>query len=153
MRVTSGEYESGEQMPAESATQKAGGRNVSPSYHWEGAPEAVRSFALEVVDHSARDWVHWHVVDIPASAASLPQGASGDAMPPGARELRNTFGSLGWGGPQPPPGSGTHRYETIVYALDTEAVGVDEDADAATFEREIRHHVIARGSLIGTMAG
>ena len=88
----------------------AGGQNRSLPFQWHDAPEGTRSFALSIVDPHpvANNWVHWLVIDIPAETGELRGGASGREMPPGARELRNGFGQAGYGGPQPPPGSGDH---------------------------------------------
>ncbi|HSV95429.1 MAG TPA: hypothetical protein VLM75_00695 [Spirochaetota bacterium] len=41
----------------------------------------------------------------------IPEGASPSRMPAGCLGLVNAFGFRGYGGPQPPGGSGMHRYE------------------------------------------
>ena len=96
-----------------------GSRNVSPAVEWSDPPEGTASFALTIIDRHpiAHDWVHWCVVDIPASVRSIGEGASGGTMPQGSRELANTFGDVGYGGPQPPRGSGPHDYEITIHAL------------------------------------
>ena len=48
---------------------------------------------------------------------SLAEGASGKNMPPGALEMKNSFGDMGYGGPQPPRGTGSHQYVITVFAL------------------------------------
>ncbi|MBW1644752.1 MAG: YbhB/YbcL family Raf kinase inhibitor-like protein [Deltaproteobacteria bacterium] len=114
-------------IPVALARPLAGGRNLSPALRWENAPAGTKSFALICVDlHPvARRWVHWLVINIPAAITSLPRNASGRAMPAGCRELRNSFGDYGWGGPQPPPGTGSHRYVFSLYALNTEKINAD----------------------------
>lgn len=151
MWLTSPEYQDGGVMPADSATRRAGGRNRSPAYDWGDAPEGTRSFALAVIDRSARDWVHWEVVGIPATATGIASGASPSRIPESARELWNTFGDRGWGGPQPPPGSGPHDYEATLYALDAERVRFPEVADARAFAQALDGHVIAQVSLSATL--
>ena len=100
-----------------------GGANVSPELDWRGLPPGTRSLALTVFDRDARagaGWWHWAVADIPASATGLPLGAGSPAaagMPDGARQLRTSFGREAYGGPCPPPGSGTHHYEFTLWAL------------------------------------
>ncbi len=100
-----------------------GGRNVSPRIEWSGLPPRTRSLALAWFDRDARSgagWWHWAVLDIPAVAQGLAAGAGaadGSGLPPGARQLRNSFGTMGYGGPCPPPGSGPHRYQLTVWAL------------------------------------
>ena len=129
-----------------------GGENVSIGYEWAGAPAGTRSFALALVDRSpvAHDWVHWLVVDLPASATGLPEGASGtSAMPSGSRELASAYGSTGYGGPQPPSGTGQHPYEATLYALDTTALPLPTDTTLAQFERAVARHTLATARLTG----
>jgi Raf kinase inhibitor-like YbhB/YbcL family protein len=132
-----------------------GGANVSIPYAWSDVPQATRSFALVLVDRApiARDWVHWTVVDIPSEATGLAEGASGtSAMPLGARELANTYGSPGYGGPLPPPGSGRHPYEATIYALDVGSVQVTGAGSAVSLERAVEGHVLAKATLTGYFA-
>jgi hypothetical protein len=129
-----------------------GGSNVSIPYAWGDAPAATKSFVLVLADGApmAHDWVHWAVADIPASSASLPEGASGtDAMPPGARELGNTFGFAGYGGPQPPVGSGAHPYVATLYALDIAHLDLPQAPTAAQLERACTSHTLARATCVG----
>lgn len=153
MRIFSNAFADGGPMPAVHATrQVAGGANVSPRFDWDGVPAGTRSFALAMVDlHPvAHGWVHWLVVDVPGDARSLAQGASGSAaMPPGSRELAGTWGTSGYGGPQPPPGTGDHRYETRLLALDVEQLDVAGDATLADVEGAAAGHVLGRATLTG----
>jgi len=130
-----------------------GGQNVSIPYSWSSAPHGTRSFALTLVDTApvAHDWVHWMVVDIPSDAASVPEGASKtSAMPDGAGELRNSFGSAGYGGPQPPPGTGQHPYVATLYALDVAKLGLSADSSLAQFNSAVAGHVLATATCTGT---
>jgi hypothetical protein len=96
-----------------------GGMNLSPHLLIHDIPAGTLSIALAFVDRHpmARNWVHWLVVNIPPSAAEIAEGASNASMPAGSLELENTFGLKGYGGPQPPRGSGVHRYELTAYCL------------------------------------
>lgn len=134
------------------ATAAAGGSNVSPPLSWSGAPEGTMSFALECVDLApiAHRWVHWLIVGIPAEVTSLVAGASRARMPAGARELSNGYGATGWGGPQPPVGSGVHEYHFTLYALNTARIEVADDASLDEFHAALRANVLASGSLTGT---
>ena len=126
-----------------------GGQNVSIPYEWHDAPGATKSFALILVDSApmARGWVHWAVVNIPASATDVAEGASGtDAMPHGATELDNTFGFAGYGGPQPPVGSGPHAYVATLYALDIVRVDAPRNAPMSQLERLLVDHTLERAT-------
>lgn len=138
-------------MPLRFAMEGAGGENVSPPYRWSDAPEATASFVLVVIDAHpvAHGWVHWAVADVPAGESVLPEGASGRAMPSGSVELENTFGFAGWGGPQPPRGTGAHDYRATVYALDTAVLGVRAGSSAADLMRAMEGHVLATASVSG----
>lgn len=149
MRLTSAAFVEGGPIPARNSRL---GSDLSPQLAWEGAPEGTRSFALACVDRSpvAHGWVHWLVVGIPADAAALPEGASGSAMPHGSRELVNGFGTRGWGGPQPPPGTGAHVYEFTVYALDVADPRVADGGGIGDVLSAVRAHVLTTGVLNGT---
>ena len=121
LTLSSPAFESGGLIPVEYAnTGVSGGENVSIPYEWSGAPAGTQSFALVIVDlHPvARSWIHWMVTAIPSSVTSVARGASGEAMPQGSVEHPNTAGRPGYGGPQPPAGTGKHEYQARLYALD-----------------------------------
>lgn len=151
--LTSESFDAGDPIPAKHARDGvAGALNISPQLSWRGAPDGTRSFALVMVDRHpiAGEWVHWMVVDLPADVDSLPEGASGADMPEGAVELRNTFGDVGYGGPQPPPGSGVHEYEIGIYALNVEHLDLPEDADFAAFLEAVRPVMLEAATIRGT---
>lgn len=151
MVVTSPAFADGGRIPVEHCMRQVpGGKNSSPPLAWSGAPADTASFALFMIDRHpiARDWVHWAVVDLPPSVTSLPAGASG-SLPASARELVNTFGDRGYGGPMPPPGSGEHSYEITVYALDVARLDLPDAPGAADIERAVAGHVLAKGTLVG----
>ena len=153
MEIMSPAYTDGGAMSPRFATRNVPeGGNVSIPLRWGGAPAQTRSYALVVIDHSpvAHEWVHWLVVDIPASATSLAEGVSlTRAMPPGALELSGTKAISGYSGPQPPPGTGRHPYEAKVFALDVEALDVRAGATWPDVETAMRGHVLASASVTG----
>jgi hypothetical protein len=89
------------------------------------------------------------VINIPADVTSLPEGASGKNMPRGAVEIRNSFGDAGYGGPQPPKGTGPHKYVVTVYALQDAALGLKQDTTLADFQQAIRGKVLGEASITG----
>lgn len=149
MRLTSTQFADGATLPAASAKTQG---NRSPALSWEGRPRETMSYVLVCVDLApiAHEWVHWMVVDIPPGMTQLSAGASGGAMPDAARELLNGFGERGWGGPQPPPGSGTHTYRFTVYALDVAKLDVDDEAALDDVLAAIEGHALATCVLEGT---
>ena len=153
MHITSPAFDPGGEIPAQYANVGApGGRNVSVPYSWDSPPQGTKSYALALVDHApvAHEWVHWLVADIPSDATSLPAGASGtSAMPGGAVELTTTYGRVGYGGPNPPRGTGSHPYEATLYALDVPSLGLPPATKIDAFSRAIAGHVLGQASVTG----
>ena len=98
------------------------GQNISPPLSWTNPPEGTKSFALMVHDPDALTggagiW-HWVIVNIPATASSIEEGAGtadGAKLPPGSRQITNDYAGLinspGWGGPCPPQGGQTAQLQ------------------------------------------
>ena len=153
MKLTSRSFSDRAPMPLKYAHSGVnGGRNISVPLMWNGAPPETKSFALSIVDlHPiARKWVHWLVIDIPATTSSLAEGASPSDMPTGAVELKNTYGDIGYGGPEPPKGSGPHDYEFTLYALNVERLSLKPDITLATFTAALQGKIIDSAKLVGT---
>jgi len=85
------------------------------------------------------------------SARLFPDFANdgGDTDDWAGQRGRNDFGDLGWGGPQPPRGHGTHHYEFRLHALDG-PLGLSPGATKAQVESAMRGHVLAEARLMGT---
>jgi hypothetical protein len=152
--ISSPAFETGGLIPSEYATTRVpGGANTSIPFEWRNAPAGTQSFALTLIDRApvARDWIHRIVYDIPAMASALPAGASSSRLPEGAKEAANTFGSIGYGGPQPPPGTGKHPYEATIYALDVPALNLSPGSGRVELERAIKGHVLGTATMTGAM--
>jgi hypothetical protein len=131
------------------------GEDVSPALSWTQPPPGTKAFALIVDDPDAPvgDWVHWLVFDLPATTLSLTEKmpADGDLKTPeGAKQGRNDFGRLGWGGPCPPPGK-PHRYFFKLYALDA-PIGLAAGASKSAIERAMQAHILGKAEMFGTYA-
>ena len=128
------------------------GGNVSPALSWSGAPKRTKSFAVSMYDPDAptgSGFWHWWVADLPADTTGLPKGAgSGTGLPAGAIQVRNDFGSVGYGGPCPPKGR-PHHFQITVYALDVDKLGVDANASPAVAGFNVHGHTLAKATLTG----
>jgi Raf kinase inhibitor-like YbhB/YbcL family protein len=151
MQITSSAFPDGGKIPLPHVMPGAGGKNISVPLSWSGAPAGTRSFALAMVDPHpvANNWVHWLVVDLPQDSTAIPEGASGSNMPTGAQELKNSFGATGYGGPQPPRGSGDHPYVFTLYALSAPGVEIGSGAGLAGFKQALEGKVLATATLTG----
>lgn len=151
MEITSPAFVDQGTIPKKYVMPGAGGSNLSLPLQWRDVPPGTKSLALSIVDPHpiARNWVHWLVINIPPTVTELPEGASGRQMPPGARELRNSFGDLGYGGPQPPRGSGPHPYVVTLYALAVERLELPEKTTLAAFQQAIEGKVLATATITG----
>lgn len=135
------------------------GEDVSPPLAWSNVPEAARSLVLicDDPDAPAGTWTHWVLFNLPAEVTALserlpPEGdvqvASGGAEH-AARQGRNDFGKLGYGGPCPP--SGTHRYYFRLCALDT-TLSLKPGASRKQVLGAMEGHVLAQGQVMGRYA-
>src|SRR5688572_12369684 len=121
IQISSGSFGNNEPIPVGFT---ADGRNASPELRWSGLPPGTKELALIADDPDApksEPFVHWVAYKIPADAAHLPEGLPPKKKlsdPPGIMQGRNSFGDIGYDGPAPPKGHGTHHYHFHLYALD-----------------------------------
>lgn len=141
--LTSPAFAEGDPIPREHSCR---GADVSPTLAWSGVPAGAVALVLFVDDPDARDWVHWVVLDLPASDGGLPQGVAPSADPP--QQGRNDFGKVGYGGPCPP--SGVHHYGFRLYAL-AAPLGLPGHPDGSTVRAALAEAtVLATATLGGT---
>ncbi|MHA1578490.1 MAG: YbhB/YbcL family Raf kinase inhibitor-like protein [Candidatus Freyarchaeota archaeon] len=140
MRLRSNDFEHEGMIPSRFTCD---GEDISPHLEWSEAPEGTKSFALIVDDPDAPmgTWVHWLVCDIPPTVTEIPR----NSVPEGARQVRNDFGKLDYGGPCPP--SGTHRYFFKLYALNVEKL--ENVKEKNEFYRRVEEHKIGEAVLMG----
>jgi Raf kinase inhibitor-like YbhB/YbcL family protein len=139
MKLKSKDFTNNGNIPSEFTCD---GRNVSPHLIWEDIPEGTKSFALSFTDpdFSGGVWLHWLVHDIPKDTRQIERAS----LPDGAKEVLNTFGKKGYGGPCPP--SGAHRYFFTIYALDTEKL---ERVNGRNFFDKVEQHTIEKAEIMG----
>ncbi len=166
--------------------------NRNPQLRWSGAPAGTRSFVLTCIDADAPTrpddvnqagrevpadlpraaFVHWLMVDIPATVTEIAEGAcsqgvtargkSAPAGPAGAHQGLNDYTGwfqgdtamngryLGYDGPCPPWNDArVHRYTFEVLATDLERCPVGEAFTLAELRTALDGHVLARAALSG----
>lgn len=126
------------------------GPDLSPALAWGEPPAGAQSLSLimDDPDAPAGTWVHWVLYDLPATARELPEGLpKQEELSNGARQGRNDFRRIGYGGPCPPPG-GPHRYFFKLYALDTKT-NLRAGATKAELEKAMRGHILGKTELMG----
>src|SRR5207302_113753 len=124
--------------------------NISPPLKWSDAPAGTRSFALIVEDPDAPRGVfrHWAAYDIPGNKCELDEGEGRQSSD--LHQGSNSFGDLGYDGPQPPSGHGMHHYHFRLAALDVDHLKVEPEDRAETIWAAVQPHVLAETELIGT---
>ena len=131
------------------------GEDLSPPLAWSNLPEGTEELALICDDPdapTAEPWVHWVIYKIPADANGLPEGVAASRQltePAGAVQGENSWPTIGYRGPMPPPGHGPHRYFFKLYALDTK-LRVEPGASKEELLEKMSGHVLAQGQLMGT---
>ncbi|HYB21005.1 MAG TPA: YbhB/YbcL family Raf kinase inhibitor-like protein [Thermodesulfobacteriota bacterium] len=151
MDIQSWAFKDGGKIPVQYVMAAAGGKNLSIPLAWKNVPPGTKSFALSIVDPHpvAQNWVHWLAINIPANATSIEEGASTKKMPSGTMELKNSFGQIGYGGPQPPKGSGEHPYVVTLYALNVEKLDLGANPSLAAFKKALEGKILQTASVTG----
>jgi Raf kinase inhibitor-like YbhB/YbcL family protein len=151
MEISSAAFKDGEKIPTQYTMPGAGGKNISIPLAWKNVPVGTKSFALSVVDPHpvAQNWVHWVVINIPGFVSSIDEGASRKKMPSGSTELKNSFGDIGYGGPQPPKGTGDHPYVVTLYALNVDKLNLGASTSLSVFKKTIEGKVIGTATITG----
>ncbi len=130
------------------------GTNQSPQLAWKNAPKGTKSFAVTMYDPDAptgSGFWHWVVFDIPANVNELVTNAGNvklNLVPKGAIQSLTDYGIKGFGGPCPPEGHGFHQYIITVYALKTDALGLDENTNPAIVGFNLWANTLAKASIV-----
>jgi Raf kinase inhibitor-like YbhB/YbcL family protein len=118
------------------------GAGGPPDLSWGALPEGTKEVVLLVEDPDAptpQPFVHWFVYGMDPGGAPFA----------GAKIGKNDFGEDGWGGPDPPKGSGVHHYRFRVLALDAPTTAPAGSTFAKVLP-SLKGHVLAEGRLVGT---
>ena len=147
IQLSSTAFAEGQTIPAE---HTGDGKDTSPSLKWSDPPAQTKSLALVCDDPDAPrgTWVHWVLFNLPADARELPAGMpTQPALPSSAKQGKNDFGKIGYGGPAPPPGK-PHRYYFRIYALNS-ALDLSAGATKAQLVAAMKGHILDEGQLMG----
>jgi Raf kinase inhibitor-like YbhB/YbcL family protein len=148
--LSSPAFREGEAIPRQ---YTGDGKDISPPLRWSAAPEGTRSFGLVCDDPDAPrgTWVHWVLYNLPAGARDIGEGVPAEeTLANGARQGKNDFGKIGYGGPAPPRGK-PHRYFFKLYALD-QPLDLPAGAPKDQLLAAMKGHVLAEGQLMGKYA-
>jgi Raf kinase inhibitor-like YbhB/YbcL family protein len=147
MQLKSSAFEQRGKIPS---THTGEGENVSPALEWTNVPDGANAFAVichdpdaPVVSSGAYGFVHWVLYNIPGSVTSLPEGVSDFT------NGQTGFGKMGYGGPMPPNGHGTHHYFFWLFALDRE-LNLEPGLTLSQLLEKIEPHTIGMNRLVGT---
>ncbi len=144
LSLSSPAFRQGERIPARYTCQ---GEDISPPLAWSEAPAGTRTLALIMDDPDAPGGVftHWVIFNLLPERRQLPEAVPAEL--PDALQGRTDFGSNGYRGPCPPPGS-PHHYRFILYALDQQL-----DVMAGSSKKQaldaMKGHILSQGQLLG----
>lgn len=133
------------------------GADVSPPLAWTNVPAEAKELVLICDDPDApigEPWVHWVIYNIPISATGLPEAMPRTEKPPapaGAVQGKNHWDrdNIGYRGPMPPPGHGTHHYHFTLYAI-KEQLSLPPGLNKREVLKKIQGKIVAQGRLTGT---
>lgn len=146
MKLTSTAIAEGGMIPVKYTCD---GSDISPPLAWTGVPDTAKSLALICDDPDAPVgiWVHWVLYDLPADSTGLPENVPRDeTLANGARQGKNDWRKIGYGGPCPP--GGTHRYYFKLYALDS-MLNLKPGKTKAELLKAMEGHILAQAQLMG----
>ncbi|MFH1492641.1 MAG: YbhB/YbcL family Raf kinase inhibitor-like protein [Candidatus Omnitrophota bacterium] len=146
LEIESPAFKAGEFIPKKYTCEAD---DISPPLFWKDAPEGTKSFILinDDPDAPGGDWVHWLVYNIPVQVNRLEENMQKMHFMANAMQGLTSFGSVGYGGPCPPPGK-PHRYFFKLYALDT-VLGLKPGANKKSLLKAMQGHILAEAELVG----
>jgi Raf kinase inhibitor-like YbhB/YbcL family protein len=150
IEVTSSAFAPGAALPRRYTADGAG---VSPPLSWRNVPAEATALALIVEDADSptpEPLVHAIVVDIDPREVGLVEGIfSGPPESVPEKLGRNSYLTLGWLPPDPPPGHGVHHYAFQVFAL-VAGEPFSKSPGRGELATAIHKRSLGRGCLIGT---
>jgi Raf kinase inhibitor-like YbhB/YbcL family protein len=148
LSISSPAFQDGERIPAKYTCE---GQNVSPQLEGSGVPEKAQSLALIMDDPDAPGgtFTHWVIFNTPPDSLTSPEAVPTEPqLSCGTQQGINDFGTIGYGGPCPPPGR-PHRYRFTLYALD-QPLDLKAGASKEQLLGAMEGHIIEQARLTGT---
>ncbi len=129
------------------------GADVSPPLSISGVPDAAESLALVVDDPDAPNppFTHWVLWNLPADTTAIPEGIRPSRTVSeldGAKQGTNSFDELGYRGPRPPKGDGSHTYRFTLYAVET-PLDVQAGARRDQITGALQNNTVATARITG----
>lgn len=131
LKLTSPAFANNAEMPA---VYTCDGGNQIPPLEISGVPVGAKSLALIMDDPDASGgmWDHWILFNLPPEINKIDEHTTGVGG-------LNSWGRTDYGGPC--PGSGKHRYQFKLYALDTR-LDLPTGTDKKTLEQAMAGHIL-----------
>lgn len=148
MQLTSSAFANGASIPSLYTCDE---KNISPPLLISGVPAQAKSLVLVMDDPDVPKAVkpegvfdHWVLFNMPIETTSIPEGDSAGV------QGSNGAGKLGYTGPCPPPQyePSEHRYNFVLYALDSELT-LPEGASKQKVLGAIEGHFLEEARLTG----
>jgi len=146
MRITSGKFKEGEEIPQINTCE---GYDWNPPLEFHDVPKEAKSLVLIMEDPDVPEsirpdklWVHWVMYEIPPDC----KGIAEHAPPPGTHG-KGTNGRTAYMGPCPP--DKRHRYFFYLYALDV-MPDWPKGLEKEEVEKKMEGHIIGKAQLMCT---
>ena len=133
------------------------GDDISPPLMFSHVPSDAVELALICDDPDAptpQPWVHWVAYKIPARTSVLPAALTNDytlVSPVEMVQGKNSWDTIGYRGPLPPQGHGTHHYHFTAYALN-KSLALPPGIDANLLTSSMEGWILSQCELVGTYA-
>ena len=148
LRLSSPAFSYGESIPTRFTCD---GNDISPPLSWNEVPSDTKSVAIICDDPDAPSevFVHWVLYNLKPAITELSEAISvAETLQNGAKQGKNGFNRLGYGGPCPPV-NGAHRYFFRLHALDSE-IEIETRAGKDELVRAMEGHILEVAVLMGT---
>lgn len=142
MRLTSQAFEDGDVIPCRYTAEN---KNELPPLELDELPSEARSLVVLIEDPDSplgNELTHWLAWNIPPDTHHL----DATHVPEGTRVGTDSFGKIGYTGPNPP--EGRHHYHLRVLALDTQ-LELPAGSNRVSLDHAMKGHVLDEAQITG----